>query len=66
MENQIHTVKTLCNKYPKILCEGGIRHFIFHSEKNGLAASGAILKMGRKVLIDEEKFFDWMRNGQAN
>ena len=33
---------------------------------NGLLEAGAILRIGRKVLIDEERFFDWVRqqNGE--
>ena len=34
---------------------------------NGLIECGAIVRVGRKVLIDEEQFFDWVRqqNGRA-
>ncbi|MDZ4821552.1 MAG: hypothetical protein SGJ20_21530 [Planctomycetota bacterium] len=28
---------------------------------NGLADAGAIVRIGRKVLIDESKFFEWIR-----
>src|SRR5258708_2138805 len=28
---------------------------------NGLTEAGAILRIGRKVLIDEDRFFDWVR-----
>lgn len=39
---------------------GGLRALIFHENSNGLAKSAAILRIGRKVLIDESKFFDWV------
>jgi len=48
--------------------QGGLRHLIFNAEANGLAASGALVRIGRRVLIDEAKFFDWATktsNGQA-
>ena len=45
--------------------EGGIRHQIFHENENGLAEAGAIIRVGRKVLIDEAKFFDWVINRRA-
>ncbi|MGO9443907.1 MAG: hypothetical protein ACLPXB_03925 [Thiobacillaceae bacterium] len=32
---------------------------------NGLIESGAVLRLGRKVLIDEERFFIWLRSKQA-
>lgn len=40
---------------------GGLRHLIHCKEKNGLHEAGAILKIGKKVLIDEEKFFNWIQ-----
>jgi hypothetical protein len=33
-----------------------MRHFIFYAHSNGLAESGGIVRIGRKVLVDEEKF----------
>ena len=46
---------------------GGIRSLIFNEYQNGLAKSGAIIRIGRKVLIHEEKFFLWVesQNGGA-
>ena len=55
--------------------QGGLRSLIFKSEShydskgrvvpgNGLIEAGAILRLGRKVLIDEEKFFAWVRSQQ--
>ncbi len=46
---------------------GGLRSLIFNEHTNGLAKSGAIVRIGRKVLIDEAKFFGWVaaQNGVA-
>lgn len=33
----------------------------WNSRTNGLKASGAIIRNGRRILIDEEKFFNWLR-----
>jgi hypothetical protein len=41
---------------------GGIRSLIFNEHQNGLAKSGAIVRIGRKVLIDEPKFFAWIES----
>jgi hypothetical protein len=41
---------------------GGFRALIFNEHKNGLAKSGAIVRIGRKVLIDEAKFFAWIES----
>lgn len=40
--------------------KGGIRALIFNENSNGLAKSGAVVRIGRKVLIDETKFFSWV------
>jgi hypothetical protein len=43
--------------------EGGLRHLIFHSTKNGF--DQVIVRCGRRVLIDEAAFFEWARtNGR--
>ncbi len=39
---------------------GGLRWFIFHEDINGLRASGAIVRLGRKVMLDEAKFLAWV------
>lgn len=56
------TVRQFSQKHPAFP-EGGLRHRIFNADNNGLTESGAIIRNGRKVLIDEEKFFDWLQFG---
>ena len=41
---------------------GGIRSLIFNEHQNGLAKSGAIVRIGRKVLIREDLFFSWVES----
>ena len=41
---------------------GGMRSLIFNEHQNGLAKSGAIIRIGRKVLIDENLFFSWVQS----
>ena len=55
----VSTVKQFCVRNPAFT-EGGVRWQIFNEETNGLAESGAIIRMGRRVLIDEDRFFDWL------
>ena len=56
------TVRQFSQKHPAFP-EGGLRHRIYNETQNGLANSGAIIRTGRKVLIDEERFFNWLRFG---
>lgn len=44
----------------------GLRWMIFNRERNGLAASGALRRVGRRVLIEEAAFFRWVRGQAAN
>ena len=43
---------------------GGLRHLIFHEKTNGFEK--VIRRCGRRVLIDEAAFFQWMeaQNGK--
>jgi hypothetical protein len=43
--------------------EGGLRHLIFHADKNGF--NKAIVRCGRRVLIDEDAFFKWLDEQQG-
>lgn len=56
------TVTQFPTKYPAFT-KGGLRFQIFNAETNGLGASGAIVRMGRKILIDEQKYFAWIQAG---
>ncbi|MCX7092672.1 MAG: hypothetical protein NTY50_04385 [Methylobacter sp.] len=50
------TVNQFCEKH-KAFKIGGVRARIFNADKNGLKESGAILRDGKKVLINETKWF---------
>lgn len=56
------TVPQLAQRQPA-LCVGGIRAWIFNEEKNGLKDSGAIIRIGKKLVINEEKFIAWVEGG---
>jgi hypothetical protein len=55
----LSTVNQFTAKHPAFTT-GGLRALIFNEDSNGLAKSGAIVRIGRKVLINEEKFFGWI------
>jgi len=55
------TVQQFAKRYPAFNT-GGLRALIFNEHTNGLAKSGAIVRIGRKVLIDEAKFFAWVES----
>ena len=41
---------------------GGLRSLIFNEHSNGLAKSGAIVRIGRKVLINDALFYQWIES----
>lgn len=51
------TVKQVAAKHPAF-SEAALRYYIFNEKQNGL--SGAIRRIGRKVLINEERFLNWI------
>lgn len=53
------TVKQFAAKEPAF-SESSLRAFIFNADKNGLTKSKAIVRAGRKVLIDAAKFEQWL------
>lgn len=38
---------------------GGLRHLVFHSKTNGF--DKVVKRVGKKVLIDEKAFFEWVQ-----
>ncbi|MCE9551378.1 MAG: hypothetical protein K8R50_10350 [Betaproteobacteria bacterium] len=71
------TVKTLPSCFPLLeLTPAAINGHIFKSQDrldskgrkiagNGLAATGAIIRRGRKILIDVDKYAGWLSSGVA-
>jgi len=57
---QILSVQQLANAIPAYEGRtGSIRWQIFNSDTNGLKESGAIIRHGRRILINAEKYFAW-------
>ena len=49
-------VKKFSSKHEAIT-EGGLRYEIFNAEENGLEKTHTIVRNGRKILINEERYF---------
>ena len=60
----LKTIPQFCTDNPAFT-SGGIRHIQFTKEKE-LAQAGAVVRFGRKLLIDEQKFLDFVRSGGAS
>ncbi len=54
-------IKYLAQKH-QALTEASIRWDVQNADKNGLATSGALIRKGRRIYIDEDLYLDWLRN----
>ena len=43
---------------------GGLRYLIFNADKNGF--DSVIVRVNKRVLIDEKAFFDWVETQKEN
>ena len=53
------TVKQFSDKHPAFT-EASLRALIFNAGTNGLNEAGAIVRIGRKVLVNDAKFWGWI------
>lgn len=58
------TVKQFCEKHP-FLSQDALRFHVFNGKTNGLEKSGAITRLGRKLLINEAKILEWVKSHGA-
>jgi hypothetical protein len=54
------TVRQIAEKYPAYSL-GSLRWALFHRKSNGLDC--AVIQKGRRLLLDEVKFLDWVARG---
>jgi len=55
----LYTIKQFVKAYP-FESFGGLRWKIFNRNRNGLAESGALIRDGGRILIDDKKYLDWL------
>jgi hypothetical protein len=55
----LRTIRQLAEANPAF-SEPSLRWLIFQATNNGLADSGAIVRIGRRVLIDQDRFGRWL------
>lgn len=53
---------TKWNEYHSWPPIGGLRHLVFFENQNGF--NKVVLRVGRRVLLDEKAFFAWARKQQ--
>ena len=66
IKRNLQTVASLAANTP--FSEGQLRWWIFMASSNGLEGASAVVRVGRRVYIDIDRFNDWIEqqnNGQA-
>lgn len=58
LKRNLQTVTSLATDGP--FSEGQLRWWIFMSANNGLDAVNAVIRVGRRVYIDIDRFEDWI------
>lgn len=73
-DQTLFTIRQLvCLPEFSFLTENAVRHYIFYSKErpsadggmlpaNGLAEAGALVRIGRKILISVPEFRNWIRS----
>lgn len=63
--SDVCTPETLVKEHPELFTVSQLNWLINTRKKNGLAESGAILKISRKIYILKSKFFTWFKQQYA-
>ncbi len=59
MQRNLLTISRFSERNPSFT-EPSLRWLIFNSELNGMVEQGAVVRLGRRVYIDADKFFAWV------
>jgi hypothetical protein len=54
----------MARRLPTILTATRLKFWLRLRNENGLKESGAIVKIERQLLIDENKFIDWLQKNK--
>ena len=60
----LRTVQQFCDENPAFT-NGAIRWHIFNARTNGLDSKGALVRVGRRIYIDVDLFFEWLNQQQG-
>jgi len=61
---QLFTVQQFSEAEPAFK-ESSLRWLIFNRDSNGLEGSGALIRVGKRILIDRQKFLGWLLSQQS-
>ena len=62
---RLRTIHQFCEENPAFT-ENSLRWHVFNANKNGLNQYSALKRLGRRVLIDTDRFFLWLEEQQPH
>ena len=62
----LQRVKQFAQSSNSAFTEPSVRWLIFNEKENGLADAGAIVRVGRRVFIDVDRFYRWIDQQNAH
>lgn len=62
---RLRTIHQFCEENPAFT-ENSIRWHIFNADQNGLNKYNVLKRLGRRVLIDTDRFFLWLDEQQSH
>lgn len=65
MKRNLRTVPRFVEESNGVFSEGQLRWWIFNADKNGMADDGVVVRLGRRVYIDVDRFDEWVDAQQA-
>lgn len=63
MARNLITIDALAKRGP--FSESSLRWMVFQEASNGLRDTGAVIRLGRRVLIDIDRFDDWLTQHES-
>ena len=61
----IMTIEQIAKTTPG-LCPRAIRNILIERNRNGLSSTGSVIKVGKKIWLDQEKFMAWFFSHAEN
>lgn len=65
VEQELYTVDQLARAEPA-LTVGQIRWLLFNRDENGLVEAGAVVQIGRRVLLRRRNFLRWASSSKVS
>lgn len=63
MHRNLRTIADFAKEGPQT--EAQLRWQVYNATHNGLSESGAIVRIGRRIYVDTDRYWQWVDSGRA-